>query len=91
MRDRQPTSYRPFAMADLEAVLQANRDSVAKLWTAIEIEEQRLYLQDCTDPAFRTTRQCEDAVVHPLSPPSNDPDYLISFQLLFSTTAHVIH
>jgi hypothetical protein len=28
-------------MADLDAVLQAIRDSVAKLWATIEIEEQR--------------------------------------------------
>jgi hypothetical protein len=75
-------------MADLEDVLQAIRDSVAELWATIEIEEQRRCIQDCADPAFRGARQCEDAMVHPLSPP---PDYLISFQLFFSTTADVIY
>jgi hypothetical protein len=76
-------------MADLEAVFQAIRDSVAKLRTTIEIEEERRRLQDCPDPAFRTARQCEDAMVRPLLAPPDDPDYLISFQLLFSTIAHV--
>jgi hypothetical protein len=41
MRDRRQTSDRPFAMADLEAVLQAIRGSVAKLRVTSEIEEQR--------------------------------------------------
>jgi hypothetical protein len=78
-------------MADFEAVMRAIRDSVAKLRATIEIEEQRQRLQDCTDPAFRAARQCEDAMMHPLSPPPSDTDYVISFQLPFSTTAHIIH
>jgi hypothetical protein len=73
----------------LDAVLQAILDSVAKLRTTIEIEEQHRRLQDCADPAFRAARQCEDAMVHPLSPPCDDPDYLISFQLLFSTMSSI--
>jgi 16S rRNA U1498 N3-methylase RsmE len=78
-------------MADREAVLQAIPDSVAKPRTTIEIEEQSRRLQDWADSAFRAARQCEDAMVHPLLPPPNDLDCLISFQLLFSTTADVIH
>jgi hypothetical protein len=34
-------------MIDLEAVLQAIRDFVTKLWATIEIEEQRRRLQGC--------------------------------------------
>jgi hypothetical protein len=78
-------------MADLEVVLQDIRDSVAKLPATIETEEQRRRLQDCAEPAFRAARQCEYEMGHPLSPPPDDPDYLISFQLLFSTTVHIIH
>jgi hypothetical protein len=78
-------------MGDLEAALQAIRDSDAKPLATIEIEEQRRRFQDCADPAFRAVHQCKDAMVHPLSPPPDDPDCLISFQLLFSTIAHVIH
>jgi hypothetical protein len=44
----------------------------------------------CADPAFRAVHQCEDAIVHPLSPSPDDSGYLISFQLPFSTTVHVI-
>jgi hypothetical protein len=61
-------------MAGLEAVLQAIRDSVAKLRATIEIEKQRRRLQDCAEPAFRAARQCEDTLVHSLSPPPDDPD-----------------
>jgi hypothetical protein len=78
-------------VADVDAVLQAINDSVAKLRAIIEIEAQRRRLQDCPDPAFRAARQSEDAMVHPLLMSSDDPDYLISLQLPFSTTAHVIH
>jgi hypothetical protein len=65
-------------MSDLDAVLQAIRDSVAKPQATIEIEEQRRRLQDCADPAFRAARQYEDAMVHILSPLPDEPYYLIS-------------
>jgi hypothetical protein len=78
-------------MADIGAVLQAIRDSVTKLRATIETEEQRRRLQNWANLAFRAPRQCEDTMVDPLSRPSDDPDSLISFQLLFSTIAHVIH
>jgi hypothetical protein len=38
-----------------------------------------------------SARPYKVVMVHPLSQPPDDPDYLMSFQLLFSTTAHVIH
>jgi hypothetical protein len=53
-------------MADLEAVLQAIRDFVAKLRATIEIEEQHRCLQDCADPSFRSARQCEDELARML-------------------------
>jgi hypothetical protein len=47
-------------MANLEAVLQAIRDSVAKLRATIEIEEHHRRLEDCADPVFRAAGQCKD-------------------------------
>jgi hypothetical protein len=55
-------------MTDLEAALQAICDSVAKLRATIEIEEQRRRLQDWTDRAFRTARQCKNQLARTLQP-----------------------